>query len=183
VRPLDVRTLANRWVGGDAEPFDTWGAARVLPARVRSGQGVGATNAVVHRVLSAAIVTDGEVSRLVARWACGSNSVNATPITGAETADYATCVHCTRAASVPTGPVVYRCYDESNDLLYIGSSIVLHSRIRSHRRTTAWWSDVHHIEAERFATEREARAAEVVAIIRERPLHNKVGNDFRAASP
>lgn len=79
--------------------------------------------------------------------------------------------------SVPTGPVVYRCFDADGRLLYIGSSRNMPARLGSHISNTAWWSEVDRLSYELHATLAEARAAEWAAITSETTVYNRRGTD------
>lgn len=68
-------------------------------------------------------------------------------------------------------PCVYRAYDRSGDLLYVGVSLSAWMRLASHR-TKEWWTDVANITVEHFETIDEAGAAESAAILSEGPAHN-----------
>lgn len=67
---------------------------------------------------------------------------------------------------------VYRLLDESGALLYVGVSNMLRARLRKHRDTKPWWSDVTAIRVEQYRTRSEALAVERSAIATEEPVHN-----------
>jgi hypothetical protein len=67
---------------------------------------------------------------------------------------------------------VYRLYGANGELLYIGLSVRLSSRMREHSKSQAWWHSVTRIELEWQLTERAANAAERAAILAENPRHN-----------
>lgn len=67
---------------------------------------------------------------------------------------------------------VYRCYDTSGRLLYVGYSADIAERLRQHRRSSPWFSGVDRITVKVFRTRVEASNAEMDAIRTEWPLHN-----------
>lgn len=67
---------------------------------------------------------------------------------------------------------LYRLFDESNELLYVGISISAIQRASQHRNRKGWWLNVKRIEIEHYETRDLALTAEYEAIISERPLHN-----------
>jgi len=71
---------------------------------------------------------------------------------------------------------LYRFYDHTDVLLYVGISADLPSRMQNHRRKKPWWALVHHIGIEHFDTRKEAMAAEKAAIQTEEPLYNDAHN-------
>jgi len=76
-----------------------------------------------------------------------------------------------------THPVIergclYRFFDVEDVLLYVGITRDLSARFASHRRRAAWWLDAVRIEVAFYESMAAAEAAEAVAIITERPLHN-----------
>lgn len=77
---------------------------------------------------------------------------------------------------------LYRFFDASERLLYIGISLSAIQRANEHRKEKPWWPEVArmhvtHLEASRL----EAEAIERQAIIDERPIHNVKHNG--TASP
>lgn len=71
---------------------------------------------------------------------------------------------------------LYRFFDRSDVLLYVGITVDPGARFKKHRGDKPWWNQVDHIGIEHFATRKEAEAAEKKAIQEEQPLHNKVHN-------
>ncbi|QSL99794.1 G-I-Y Y-I-G endonuclease [Gordonia phage ODay] len=68
---------------------------------------------------------------------------------------------------------VYRVFAEDGTLLYIGSSFSVQFRINEHAvQRPCWWPLAYRVESERFDDPKEARAAERVAIINEKPIGN-----------
>ncbi|QDF19934.1 endonuclease [Mycobacterium phage ThetaBob] len=75
--------------------------------------------------------------------------------------------------------ILYRIFDSSEQLLYVGASLHIFQRISSHRKNILWWKDATTIRMERFDSEQELLDAEVMAIQFERPLHNVIYRGFR----
>lgn len=71
---------------------------------------------------------------------------------------------------------LYRFYDRTDALLYVGITVDLPARIKNHSRKKSWWRDVHHIAVEQHDTRQEALDAEAEAIREEGPLHNDQHN-------
>ncbi|MFD3330148.1 GIY-YIG nuclease family protein [Streptomyces sp. NPDC058701] len=71
---------------------------------------------------------------------------------------------------------LYRLYDESEDLLYVGIAFDPRHRWKTHAREKPWWAEVHVREIEWFPTRVEAEEAEASAIKGQRPKHNVIGN-------
>jgi hypothetical protein len=78
---------------------------------------------------------------------------------------------------------LYRHYDHSGELLYVGISLDALGRQRAHFRGADWRTKIARIHVEPFATREEALAAELVAIQDEFPVHNQRDNDHRLAAP
>lgn len=72
----------------------------------------------------------------------------------------------------PVGHVLYRLYDVSGDLLYVGITYALSSRLRHHERHQPWWREVATCTWERWPPGPHLRIAEWQAIRREQPRHN-----------
>jgi hypothetical protein len=74
--------------------------------------------------------------------------------------------------STGTETNLYRLYDVSGQLLYVGvTRSPVHVRLAAHRRTV-WWAQVDSVAVERHSTWEKAHTAERMAIRTERPLHN-----------
>ena len=71
---------------------------------------------------------------------------------------------------------LYRMFDYSNTLLYVGISQSFFNRVDQHAADKDWFSDVDRITAERFSTRQEALMHEKQAIQHEKPIHNKMHN-------
>jgi len=81
--------------------------------------------------------------------------------------------------SLPTKDhMLYRFYDRTDALLYVGITMNFPGRMGSHQGGKPWWSQLHHMTAEHFDTRAEALAAETKAIREEKPLFNVAGNDM-----
>lgn len=68
---------------------------------------------------------------------------------------------------------VYRFYDSSDVLLYVGLTMNLEGRLAKHRRRK-WWKDVEWIDVSWYDNRSLAKDAEADAIWNEFPLHNIV---------
>jgi len=73
---------------------------------------------------------------------------------------------------------LYRLYDSSGTLLYIGISYSAISRLSQHRATQPWAAEIARLDRQHLGpmTRREAEDIERQAIIAEKPLHNKTHN-------
>lgn len=82
------------------------------------------------------------------------------------------------------GDVVYRVYDEDDELLYVGMSSRVYYRLRSHESTQWWWGLAATVSIRRYSDRQAARSAEIWAIRTERPVFNIAGKhrtDWRKA--
>jgi predicted GIY-YIG superfamily endonuclease len=68
---------------------------------------------------------------------------------------------------------LYRLYDNTNQLLYVGISSKWYERFHSHEKNQPWWGEVSTIKLMRYETRESVVDAEKIAIKTERPLHNK----------
>ncbi len=68
---------------------------------------------------------------------------------------------------------VYRFYDVDGGLLYVGITRDMSQRFAAHRRDAKWWVDVASVTVEVTAGRAEAEYIEAVAILSERPAHNR----------
>ncbi len=73
---------------------------------------------------------------------------------------------------------LYRCYDKRGRLLYVGFTGNLPSRFRWHRHDRDWYQFVVRVEIVEFLDRDSAAIAESQVIMRELPLHNKLGSPF-----
>lgn len=74
---------------------------------------------------------------------------------------------------LPDTYVVYRAFDPSGQLLYVGRTKRFRERMTSHRRLSAWWAEATSITIEAYATQVDAAHAERAAIANERPRFNR----------
>lgn len=68
--------------------------------------------------------------------------------------------------------VLYRLYDEDDNLLYIGITCGFDARMRDHAHRHPWWPLVARTVLDWFDTDYEADRAETAAIRAERPRYN-----------
>jgi len=73
---------------------------------------------------------------------------------------------------------LYRFFDRTDALLYIGISVNLPARLRQHRSDKAWWLAISRVQVEYFPIRRAALDAEKHAIETEGPLFNDTHNDL-----
>lgn len=78
-----------------------------------------------------------------------------------------------------TSHVLYRMFNATDDLLYVGLTNNPKGRIGNHA-VKDWWISVAYIRLEHFATRDELKAAETKAIREERPLFNATFTPFTA---
>jgi len=67
----------------------------------------------------------------------------------------------------------YKCYDKFGDLVYVGSTINIVSRLSSHKSASPWYSEVEKITLSHFKTKRLAYAEEIKSVVVENPKFNK----------
>jgi hypothetical protein len=72
---------------------------------------------------------------------------------------------------------LYRHYGPDGDLLYVGMTLHVWSRQKSHLKTAEWANSIYQIIIEPFASRAELIEAEALAIKSEYPKFNKVHND------
>lgn len=70
---------------------------------------------------------------------------------------------------------VYRCFDKSGELLYVGVTDSPGARHGSHRREKPWWGEVAEVQWTFFPTYGAAIDAETDAIENEEPKYNATG--------
>lgn len=75
-------------------------------------------------------------------------------------------------AAEPAPQTLYRLYNGTRKLLYVGISLNAARRLSDHRRGKPWWSQVAHITLEHFPDRPSVEAAEARAIRTEKPRHN-----------
>ena len=81
--------------------------------------------------------------------------------------------------SVSDDKCLYRMYDANGELLYIGISIKVMSRLDGHWSSKDWIGQVETITIERHATAEELENAEREAIKAEKPKHNIIFRRFK----
>lgn len=79
------------------------------------------------------------------------------------------------AATSGRPTAVYRFYDRTGRLLYVGITHNLGSRFGSHERKSAWWADQCSLVVVWRDSRERAAAEERIAIRSEKPLHNISG--------
>lgn len=70
--------------------------------------------------------------------------------------------------------VLYRFFNDLDELLYVGITGNPATRFRQHEIEKAWWSQVAHIRLEHFASREQLEDAEIRAIQSENPRYNIV---------
>lgn len=73
-----------------------------------------------------------------------------------------------------SGHHLYRHFDGSGRLLYVGISLSAVARLADHRKESHWARRIARVTIEAYATRRSAMTAERIAVQREKPLHNIV---------
>jgi predicted GIY-YIG superfamily endonuclease len=68
---------------------------------------------------------------------------------------------------------LYRCIGADDEVLYIGVTMGVESRLRQHAKTAEWWPEVERVERTLLPSRRAALDAERAAIAAERPRCNK----------
>lgn len=71
---------------------------------------------------------------------------------------------------------LYRFFNPSGTLLYIGITANLPTRLHDHRDDKPWWTTVANITVQHYPDRETVLAAEKAAIIAEKPLHNITHN-------
>jgi hypothetical protein len=79
-----------------------------------------------------------------------------------------------KLANKPTQ--LYRFYDDSSALLYVGISLSIAARLAGHK-CQGWYLEIKNITVEVFPARQEAKEAEDAAIKAENPKYNIVGRD------
>lgn len=67
---------------------------------------------------------------------------------------------------------VYRLYDSTGVLLYVGCTYQFHRRMQEHARRSPWYSQIHKATAQSFPDRASARASERTAVAAESPVYN-----------
>jgi len=73
--------------------------------------------------------------------------------------------------------ILYRAYGEKDELLYVGKSKTIMSRITSHLAKSDWKLRVVKLLFEDFKDEKTLDDAEIKAIKKEKPMYNKTHNN------
>lgn len=160
----------------------------VSSAKIREGMWVHPSRGSnYHLPATAAVAWEARGPVYGARWLCGGSSIGIRINDPAELEErWGHClppeaesfedILCWKCRAVRDGsinqPVVYRFYDKHDQLLYIGSTKSLPSRLSSHRASTWWFPVVRRIEHEVYQSLEAARDAERDAIRAERPKMN-----------
>ena len=77
---------------------------------------------------------------------------------------------------------LYRFFDGSGTLLYVGISCSALRRFLEHKNEKSWWPEIARSTLEHFDTRQQALDAEKAAIQKEKPKYNKVHNRSRNQS-
>jgi len=75
--------------------------------------------------------------------------------------------------------ILYRFWNDADELLYIGVTMNFVDRMRTHRREQPWSDQITKITIERFETREDVLAAEKSAIVAESPRYNNQHNSRR----
>jgi predicted GIY-YIG superfamily endonuclease len=92
---------------------------------------------------------------------------------GREDADAVVSIDAQTAALFDEPTTLYRFFDARGQLLYVGITSDLPTRLRTHNRLQNWWRDVVRTTLEHFESREAARAAELRAIRDELPRYNR----------
>lgn len=79
--------------------------------------------------------------------------------------------------------VLYRFYNNADELLYVGITVNLTQRIEKHRGEKDWWPEVSRVGIEHFPDRQTVLAAERAAIENEKPRHNTHLNKGSSPAP
>ena len=71
---------------------------------------------------------------------------------------------------------LYRHYDRSDDLLYVGISTCAVTRLSAHARSSDWFSLISNVSIEWYDSRSDALDAECLAIFMERPRFNTIAS-------
>ncbi len=67
---------------------------------------------------------------------------------------------------------LYRHFDAQGNLLYVGITNYEPKRRMEHKLSAKWFKEIARVETAEFDTREQAAAAEIAAILVEKPLHN-----------
>lgn len=152
-------------------------AIPVMSVRSKTGLVAGKRGSFAHLDAGIAVVFEDRRARFGARFLCQGGSHNALILRDAS-AFGGVCEFC---VDVAAGPCVYRCYDASGALVYIGCTQRFLKRKKAHEKNTPWWPEVADVQVQRYPTVFEAFAAEHLAILAENPRHNRQPRKREAA--
>lgn len=79
----------------------------------------------------------------------------------------------------PERIALYRLYDVSDQLLYVGITSNLRKRWQAHARDKHWWQEVAHKDVEWFERRKSAERIEKIEIETENPVYNRTFNGDR----
>ena len=79
---------------------------------------------------------------------------------------------CSRIAGHSQMPHLYRHFDSSGSLLYVGQSLSAINRLSQHKDCSHWFNQIAVVKIEHFQRREEVLAAERTAIIKENPRFN-----------
>ena len=71
--------------------------------------------------------------------------------------------------------MVYKCLDTKDELLYVGVTSNIKSRMKQHRNNSFWFKDTNKIIAKIYDTRKEADLAEARIIRKNNPIYNIMG--------
>lgn len=148
---------------------------RRIPVTPTVAYGIGRRGRFVHRIDTVTAVFRDDDLRFRVQWVCPVEASN--PILLTEPGNRQQCGHCASLWQ----PVVYRVFDATGFLLYIGATCYYDRRMRQHAQRSPWWKHVEYIDRVECASAAEAFAAETEAIGSEDPAWNRRGR--RAAVP
>lgn len=72
--------------------------------------------------------------------------------------------------------VLYRHFNRSGQLIYVGVSLSVLQRLNQHKESH-WWREISQVTFERFNSRTAALVAEQIAIKEEKPFYNIVGKE------
>lgn len=78
---------------------------------------------------------------------------------------------------------LYRWWDSSGHLLYVGKSVSVFARIAQHRRGSAFYSAAATMTMEHYPSAGELAVAELSAIMSDNPLYNVIGGRHDPSKP
>lgn len=67
---------------------------------------------------------------------------------------------------------VYRMYSSDNELLYVGETCNIRSRLKAHMKDKPWWNDITSIRVDSYVDRKSGKLAEAIAIRDECPKYN-----------